>query len=1313
MPDFEERMRALRELYLKRSLARVKGLAESVSRLRGDLSNRDALRDLMRGFHQLAGSGGTYGLDQVSDLGGRGEEAVSAFMESGRDPEPEDVERFGSWVDALRTAFSQSRSLVPPSHAAPVSAPARKVLLVEEDPKTAQVLRRALEDGGFSVTCAATYEEARKSARENFPEALVAEILLKEGSGYDLVRWFRDQPGGGAPAVLAVSTLDRFLDKVEALTCGADGFLAKPLDPADLVRRLSAILSKQQAPAARILAVEDDTDQAAFLQVVLESAGYEVQTCGDPAHFEIELAEFRPDLVMMDVDLPGASGIDLVRYLRQEDAYRTLPTIFLTRHAGVHQQVRALRGGGDDFITKPASPARILASVAAQVEKARLLQGLVEHDGLTGLLTHSAFFERAKGVLLRRRRYFGKAAALVMLDVDHFKSVNDRHGHPTGDRVLATLGAFLRKRLRQSDMLGRYGGEEFALLLEDLEPEAVERLVGRLLEEFAALRHRDPDGKSFCITLSAGLACFGPGHETLEQWLSAADGALYEAKAAGRNCLRRAASSGATCEGGPAQLLDSPDPILDQCMDSALLTALPVGVILLGEEGSILWCNSASERILGAAVGHLPGKRLSAQLRDPIQEDGTPFPEEDLPSSQVLREGHPAAGTVVGWTRADGTRGWLSVNVQPSPRAGKSNPWAAVISFEDITLRKRIQEDLRKLTTAVVNNPAGIVISNSQGNIEYVNPKFEEMTGYTSEEVLGQNPRMLKSGLQDKGFYQQMWRELASGRVWRGEFHNRRKDGAVYWESASISPVKDASGAVTHYVAVKEDITQHKRSQKLLEEQREELEAIYDNAPLVMMLLDGERRICKVNRLAQVFANGGTEDLLGLRSGEALQCIHALDDPRGCGFGPHCGECKVRQTTLGTLDTGIPAYGVECSLPFDVGGKETPLTFLLSTTRLEIRENPMVLVSLLDITERKRAEKALLVSEARQRSLLDHAMNGLLAVGESGAIESANPAAENMFGFRSGEMLSLPLALLLPDAIIGGLASTEAPNQRSVIECRARRKDGALFPSRLSLFRVPTAEGMRLKVEVEDLTALQGAERAKREFVSVVSHELRTPLTSIRGSLGLVAGGVAGELPGKAKDLVAIALKNCQRLTMLINDILDLEKAESGKMEFLLAPVDLMEALQHAVEANGDYALQFGGRLDLLGGPEGLRVRADAGRLQQVLANLISNAVKFSPEGSPVEIWAEAREGGARVFVKNHGPGIRAEFKEHLFHRFAQADRTDARAKGGTGLGLSICKAMVEGMGGAIACETAPEQGATFHFDLPDPESGEAPVEDA
>jgi two-component system, sensor histidine kinase and response regulator len=217
-----------------------------------------------------------------------------------------------------------------------------------------------------------------------------------------------------------------------------------------------------------------------------------------------------------------------------------------------------------------------------------------------------------------------------------------------------------------------------------------------------------------------------------------------------------------------------------------------------------------------------------------------------------------------------------------------------------------------------------------------------------------------------------------------------------------------------------------------------------------------------------------------------------------------------------------------------------------------------------------------------------------------------------------------------------------------------------------------------------DSTEWKQADMAKRAFVSTVSHELRTPLTSIQGSLGLVAGGAMGVLPDGAKRLVDIANSNCQRLTRLINDILDIEKIEQGHMEFDLKPQALMPLLRQAVEANRGYGLPRGVALKLIEIEPDLEIEVDADRFIQVVNNLVSNAVKYSPDGGQVEVGAERTGTGVRIFISDHGDGIPQGFRERLFARFTQADSSDRRAKGGTGLGLSIAKAIIERFGGEI-----------------------------
>lgn len=237
---------------------------------------------------------------------------------------------------------------------------------------------------------------------------------------------------------------------------------------------------------------------------------------------------------------------------------------------------------------------------------------------------------------------------------------------------------------------------------------------------------------------------------------------------------------------------------------------------------------------------------------------------------------------------------------------------------------------------------------------------------------------------------------------------------------------------------------------------------------------------------------------------------------------------------------------------------------------------------------------------------------------------------------------------------------------------------------------------------VTDITELKRIDRMKSEFVSTVSHELRTPLTSIRGSLGLIAGGVAGPLPDAAHGLVEIAKNNCERLIRLINEILDSEKIESGKMTFELAVVEIVPLLAHVLAANEGFAAQHQVRLVLDAPPDVLHVCVDADRLNQVVTNLVSNAVKFSPSGAAVDVRARRSGNRVRVEVQDHGSGIPDEFRGRIFQKFSQADSTDARPKGGTGLGLSIAKSIIEHLDGVIGFTSAAGKGTTFYFELPE-----------
>jgi len=318
-----------------------------------------------------------------------------------------------------------------------------------------------------------------------------------------------------------------------------------------------------------------------------------------------------------------------------------------------------------------------------------------------------------------------------------------------------------------------------------------------------------------------------------------------------------------------------------------------------------------------------------------------------------------------------------------------------------------------------------------------------------------------------------------------------------------------------------------------------------------------------------------------------------------------------------------------------------------------------------------------------------------------------NQGAVQSMGYTSKELLQLhpyDINPQFPEPLFRLLIAPLLSGEQDILqfETLQQRKDGVDFPVEinLQLVREPDSVG-RFVAIVRDITERQRIDKMKREFISTVSHELRTPLTSIRGALGLVAGGATGVIPAQALALVNIANNNCERLVRLTNDILDMEKIESGKMQFDLRPVDPQGLIEEAIAANQAFATQHQVTIALEGELPTMEIIGDRDRLLQVLTNLLSNASKFSPAGGTVRVSMTETPGALLFRVRDEGPGVPAEFQPRIFQKFSQADASDTRSKGGTGLGLSITKAIVEQHGGQIGFETGTGKGATFWVRLP------------
>jgi len=363
-----------------------------------------------------------------------------------------------------------------------------------------------------------------------------------------------------------------------------------------------------------------------------------------------------------------------------------------------------------------------------------------------------------------------------------------------------------------------------------------------------------------------------------------------------------------------------------------------------------------------------------------------------------------------------------------------------------------------------------------------------------------------------------------------------------------------------------------------------------------------------------------------------------------------------------------------------------------------------------DITESKRITKALRASESQLRQVTDTVPALIAYLDTEQRFRFHNRAYEENFGLSYEQIDGKPLADVLGpqvyetvrekvDDVLSGhtvryertQVTPQGERRHYAMQYFPRYGEGSASGKVIGFFSLGT-----------DITELKRIDRMKTEFVSTVSHELRTPLTSIRGSLGLISGGVAGELPEAVKSLVGIAKNNCERLIRLINDILDSEKIESGKLRLDMQVVDLKQLVEQTLVANEGFASQHGVNLVMRATDAALHVRIDSDRMTQVLTNLLSNAVKFSPKGSTVEVRLSRAEKKVRTEVVDVGPGIPEEFSSRIFQKFSQADSSDTRQKGGTGLGLNISRALVEKMDGTIGFFSKPGVGTTFFFEMPE-----------
>ena len=618
-------------------------------------------------------------------------------------------------------------------------------------------------------------------------------------------------------------------------------------------------------------------------------------------------------------------------------------------------------------------------------------------------------------------------------------------------------------------------------------------------------------------------------------------------------------------------------------------------------------------------------------------------------------------------------------------RFPSGSPTRAVVAHENVTERKRAEEALRLRDMAIAASSSGIVItdpSQPDNPITYVNPAFERISGYSAQEVLGRNCRLLQGTDREQPALAELRAALQEGRGCQAVLSNYKKNGTLFWNELSISPVRDEEGHLVSFVGVQNDVTERRRAEEALRDSEERYRALYEDNPSMYFTLDEKGTVLSVNHFGSRQLGYAPEELIGH---PVLEIFHEED----------------RQAVSRYLSASLRA-------PEQSNGWEAR-KIRKDGSVLWVRENvrairgpggdTVILVTCEDVTERKRAERerarllgreqvARAEAEAarqRLRAILDNLTEGVLVAEPQGRLVFANPAANAMLGSTNGKTVE-ELPDLWEDFHLPGAVGRCARNGES-IEARVSHRESYL---RVRLECLINDKRRDVLVVMQDLSEGHRLEANQQRFLANAAHELKTPLMAVMGAAELLSSGEDAN-PAMRRRLLDHIFSEGRRMQRLADALLRLSRVGWDAREPNWGVVDLRAAGQRAVELAEPLIESAGLRLDIQG--ESSRVLADVEWLQEVLLVLLSNAIKHSSRGGDIRL----RVGDRSVSVEDEGVGISPVDLPYVFERFYRGKGSSE----GFGLGLPICKELTERMGGRISIRSREGIGTTVKVELP------------
>ena len=771
-----------------------------------------------------------------------------------------------------------------------------------------------------------------------------------------------------------------------------------------------------------------------------------------------------------------------------------------------------------------------------------------------------------------------------------------------------------------------------------------------------------------------------------------------------------------------------------------------VAFFVLDANGQFVYANSEAIKVLGLENNDAPDK-TNATFDDPrwriTQLDGSYYPPEQLPFAVVRRTGEAVKDVqhAIHWPSGE----WKAVSVNGTPLINNEE-LQYVFAVRDITAQLKSKRALKASEAqfrSLVDNIPGVTyrcLYDEHWTMLYMSDKVDPLSGYPATDFIKNSVRSYDSVIHPddkKRLEQAVANAIETDQEWFLEYRILHRDGSIRWAQEKGQVVKQETGDVDYFDGFILDITQEKRNQQELENQLAAFKALNRIASLspdepLKRISQGLELACDYLKLElgivsrveskqyQIIAYNAPDDS-ELEAGQQFPLGETY-----CEIVLSADEVIAIHNMASSEYREHPCYdafGLESyiGLPIEVNGERFgTLNFSSATARNEpFKETEKQFLRLLarwvsTTLAFKQKNEALENSESRLRGLFELSPIGIaLNDYETGRFVDLNEALLAPTGYTRDEFVTLSYWDVTPREYeqeeIKQLASLADSGRFGPFEKEYIRKDGSRYPVLLNGMIVYDEQGRKLIWSIiEDISERKRNEEIKNQFVSTVSHELRTPITAITGSLDLLLGSVAGDIPTSAVEMIEIAKKNSVRMNLLINDILDLEKLLAGKMDMQFETLAAASLLHGIIERNEPYAQRYQVKLHLAPVSSELLIRVDAQRFEQVITNLLSNAVKFSPKNESVSVTAEELGKYVRIAVKDLGDGIPEDFQPRVFEKFAQANSSNTRITGGTGLGLSICKEIVEGLNGSIDFTTS-DKGTEFSILLPKvtPSSGD------